>query len=244
MWASGRHERLAKEADQAHEKRIAEAEGLIIAKMTGERDVERALRKRASDALIAERDRLERELGVALLPRETLDATTEAAPPDPEIFERWLVEACDRDPLELPGAGDLQPEPQPWYATVTEARLETEAGSLFAVGEVVVRIQRADAPDASDPVLWSSLFKAETTDLFHVEPPKLRGWRLDVLVGLTSDPGWALGAKWQGRGRLGFWGLYQRPFSPETLSLRDHQSAVETQADSLLGGISLTLGRR
>jgi hypothetical protein len=139
--------------------------------------------------------------------------------------------------VECPVLHDL-PAPRLWVSG-NQATLRSEAGTLFAVGEVSVHMRRH--PEGESREILRAPWEADLTSMVEGLKPETRGWRLDMFAGLTSDPGWAMGLKWQSRKRLGYWAMYTRNFNTNKIYFDD--AVVEESNQVFMGGLSYTLGR-
>ena len=232
VWGMARAHYLGQTREIERKLEAAEAReaGLIVAELASQRAAE----KSATEA-----DEL----------REQIE-TVRAEVPDAEVREvtRWKtktvsvpVDRIVEIPVEVPrGTPDcpiVELPPVRMYAQGSEARLESEAGNHFAVGEI--EVWRVADPDE---MLFSAPWEADLTELVVVAPKEMRPWRLSVRAGLTSSPGWYVGAGWTGSGRLGYWGALMGRFSVDSYY---QDGRIDTEDHyTLAGGLSYALGRK
>lgn len=101
---------------------------------------------------------------------------------------------------ELPGEPSEAPEIR-FQVRGTEARVESRAGNLFAVGEVELW-KTFPPPEA---LLGTAPWEATVTELSVDEPPKRKRGPYVLGVGLTTDGSWIAHAAGPIKGPWGWW---------------------------------------
>ncbi len=203
-WALSRLEAGRMAALKKAEAVAAEAAGLRVAKEVSDRQLEAAAHE--NDALAEEIERVRAVAPKAKVIERTRWQTREVeVPVDRVIPVDRIIEVAP----ECAELGELLGNVA-FSVAGTEARLETKAGNLFAVGEVEVW---REAPPPREQ-LFSAPWESPLTEVLRQRQTAERPWKLDLLAGVTTGPGWALGAHWRRPRRFilpdGAWGLILR----------------------------------